>query len=170
MTLYVNIWIELILKNRVYKTKSYFVSCYQATQFFCKHQYGLLNSVGHRTRNFELRLDGSQLKTESSHWPYDHVFKTHLVGSSTLLVLRGWTLIMGNTRPEYLLRGPKFSGKKIWGHKFFGENSWGLKSISKIDLSFFKISIFLEVTDPNIVEIATISEIRKAEKPNFWVK
>ena len=74
---------------------------------------------------------------------------------------------MGNTRPECFLRGLKFSGKKIRGLKFLGENLRGLKSISKFDQIFFKISIFLEVTDPNIAKIVTISEIRKADKPNF---
>ena len=81
--------------------------------------------------------------------------------------LRGWTLLMGNTRPECFLRGLKFLGKKIRGLKFLGENLRGLKSISKFDQNFFKISIFLEVTDPNIAKIVTISEIRKAGKPNF---
>ena len=36
--------------------------------------------------------------------------------------VRGWTLLMGNTRPECFLRGLKFSGKKIRGLKFLGEN------------------------------------------------
>ena len=74
---------------------------------------------------------------------------------------------MGNTRPECFLRGLKFSGKKIRGLRFLGENLRGRKSISKFDQNFFKISIFLEVTDPNIAKIVRISEIRKADKPNF---
>ena len=41
--------------------------------------------------------------------------------------------------------------------------SGGLKSTSKFDQNFFKISIFLEVTEPNIAKIVTISEIRKAD-------
>ena len=69
---------------------------------------------------------------------------------------------MGNTRPECFLRGLKFSGKKIRGLKFLGENFRGLKSISKFDQNFFKIPTFLEVTDPNIANIVTISQIKKA--------
>ena len=78
--------------------------------------------------------------------------------------VRGWTLLMGNTRPECFLRGLKVSGKKIRGLKFLGENLRGLKSISKFGQNFFKISTFLEVTDPNIAKIVTISEIKKADK------
>ena len=74
---------------------------------------------------------------------------------------------MANTRPEGFLRGLKFSGKKIRGLEFLGENLRGLKSILKFDQNFFKISTFLEVTDPNITKIVTVSEIRKADKPNF---
>ena len=74
---------------------------------------------------------------------------------------------MGNTRPECFFKGSQISGKKIRGLIFLGENLRGLKSISKIDQNFFKISIILEVTDPNIAKIVTISEIRKAGKPNF---
>ena len=74
---------------------------------------------------------------------------------------------MGNTRPECFLRGLKFLSKKIRGLKFLGENLRGLKSISKFNQNFFQISIFLVVTDPNILKIVTISEIRKADKPNF---
>ena len=66
------------------------------------------------------------------------------------LAFRGWTLLMGNTRPECFLRGLKFSDKKIRGLKFLGENLRGLKSISKFDQIFLKISVFLEDTDPNI--------------------
>ena len=76
-------------------------------------------------------------------------------------------IINGEYPPGVFLRGLKFSGKKIRGLKFLGENLRGLKSISKFDQNFFKISIFLEVTDPNIAKIVTISEIRKADKPNF---
>ena len=47
---------------------------------------------------------------------------------------------MGNTRPECFLSGLKFSEK----------NLRGLKSISKFDQIFFKITISLEDTDPNI--------------------
>ena len=74
---------------------------------------------------------------------------------------------MGNTRPEGFLRDLKFSGKEIRGLKFLGENVRGFKAISKFDQNLFKISIFLEVTDPNIAKIVRISEIRKADKPNF---
>ena len=73
---------------------------------------------------------------------------------------------MGNTRPS-VFYGVTFSDKKIRGLKFLGENLRGLKSISKFDQNFFKISIFWEVTDPNIAKIVTISEIRKADKPTF---
>ena len=74
---------------------------------------------------------------------------------------------MGNTRPECFLRGLKFSGKKIRGVKFLGENLRGLKSISKFDQNFFKISIFLEVTDPNIAKIIAITRM-KGPKKNLW--
>ena len=87
--------------------------------------------------------------------------------SESSATIRGWTLLMGNTRPECFLRGLKFSGKKIRVLKFLGENLRGLKYISKFDQIFFKISIFLEDTDPSIAKIVTISEIRKAGKPNF---
>ena len=73
---------------------------------------------------------------------------------------------MGNTRPDRFLRGVIFR-QKIRGLIFLGENSRSFKSISKFDQDFFKISILLEVTDPNIAKIVTISEIRKADKPNF---
>ena len=73
---------------------------------------------------------------------------------------------MGNTNPKCFLRGLKFSGKKIKGLKFLGENFRGLKSISKFEQNFFKSSTFLEVTDPNIAKIVTISEIRKPDKTN----
>ena len=74
---------------------------------------------------------------------------------------------MGKTHPDCFLRALKFSGKKIRGIKFLGENLRGLKSISKFDQNFFKIFVFLEVTDLNIAKIVTISEIRKADKPTF---
>ena len=70
---------------------------------------------------------------------------------------------MGNTHPECFLRGLKISGKKIRGLIFLGENLRGLKSISKADQNVLKISN-LEVKDPNIAKIVTISEIRKADK------
>ena len=65
-------------------------------------------------------------------------------------MLRGWTLLMGNTRPECFSRGLKFSDNKIRGFIFLGENLRVLKSISKLDQLFFKISIFLADTDANI--------------------
>ena len=71
---------------------------------------------------------------------------------------------MGNTRPECFLSGLKFSGKKIRDLKFLGENLRGVKSISKFGQNFFKISTFLEVTDPSIAKIVTISEIKNADK------
>ena len=74
---------------------------------------------------------------------------------------------MGNTRPDCFLRGLKFLSKKIRGLIFLVGNLRGLKSISKFGQNFFKISTFLEDTDPNIAKIVTISEIRKAGKPNF---
>ena len=73
-------------------------------------------------------------------------------------------IINGEYSPGVFLRGLKFSGKKIRGLKFLGENLRGLKSISKFGQYFFKISTFLEVTDPNIAKIVTISEIKKADK------
>ena len=59
--------------------------------------------------------------------------------------IRGWTLLMGNTRPECFLMGLKFSEKKIRGLKFLGENLRGLKSISNFNQFFFKISIFWKI-------------------------
>ena len=76
-------------------------------------------------------------------------------------------IINGEYPPGCFLRGLKFLGKRIRGLKFLGENLRGLKSISKLDQNFFKISTPLKVTDPNIAKIVTISEIRKAGKPNF---
>ena len=65
---------------------------------------------------------------------------------------KGWTLLMGNTRPECFLRCLKFSDKKIRclkfsdkkirGLKFLGQNLRGFKSISKFGHIFFKIFIF----------------------------
>ena len=66
------------------------------------------------------------------HWKSDQ----KNLGSTSYCLLRGWTLSMGNTRPECFLWGLIFSGKKIRG----------LQSFSKLDQYFFKISIFLEVT------------------------
>ena len=66
-------------------------------------------------------------------------------------------IINGEYPPGVFLRGLKFSGKKIRGLKFLEENLRGLKSISKFDQIFFKIFIFLKVTDPNIAKIVTIS-------------
>ena len=40
----------------------------------------------------------------------------------SVVLVRGWTFLMGNTRPERFLRGLKFSDKKIRGLKFLGEN------------------------------------------------
>ena len=34
-------------------------------------------------------------------------------------LIRGWTLLMGNARPECLLRGLKFPDKKIMGSQIF---------------------------------------------------
>ena len=59
-------------------------------------------------------------------------------------LVRGWTFLMGNTRPESFLRGLKFSDKKIRGFKFLGENLRCIKSISKFD------EIYFEDIDPNI--------------------
>ena len=59
--------------------------------------------------------------------------------------LRGWTLLMGNTRPECFLRGLKFLDKQIRGLKFLGENLRGLKPISNFDQILYKISIFWKI-------------------------
>ena len=77
---------------------------------------------------------------------------------------KGVDMINGEYPPGVFLRGLKFSGKKIRGLKFLGDNLRGLKSISKFDQNLFKISNFLEVTDPNIAKIVTISEIRIANE------
>ena len=61
--------------------------------------------------------------------------------------------------------GSQIFGEKIRGLKFLEENLRGLKIISKFDQIFFKISIFLEDTDPNIAKIVTISETTQQEIP-----
>ena len=68
-------------------------------------------------------------------------------------------IINGEYPLGVFLRGLKFSGKKIRDLIFLGENLRGLKSISKFDQNFFKISSFLKITDPNISKIVTISLI-----------
>ena len=73
------------------------------------------------------------------------------------------TLLMGNARRGVFFKRSQIFGQKIRGLKYLGENLRGLKSISKFDLIFFKISIFSEA-DPNIAKIVTISEITKADK------
>ena len=69
--------------------------------------------------------------------------------------------------PGVFYKGSQIFGQKIRGLKILGGNLRGLKSISKFDRNFFKISIILEVTDPNIAKIVTISEIRKTGNPNL---
>ena len=61
--------------------------------------------------------------------------------------------------------GVFFKGSQIFGQKNKGSEIFrrkfkirGLKSISKFEQIFFKISIFLEDTDPNIEKIVTISK------------
>ena len=53
------------------------------------------------------------------------------IWSASSQTFRGWTLLMGNTRPECFLKGLKF----------LGEHLRSLKSISKFDQIFFKIPI-----------------------------
>ena len=61
------------------------------------------------------------------------------------ITIRGWSFLMGNTRPECFLRGLKFLEKKIRGLKFLGENLRGLKSISKFDQFFSKFLLFWKI-------------------------
>ena len=70
-------------------------------------------------------------------------------------------IINGEYLPGRFFKGSQIFGQKIRDLKILVENLRGLKSISKFDQFFFKISIFLEDTDPNIAKIVTISEIKK---------
>ena len=72
--------------------------------------------------------------------------------------------------PGVFSKGSQIFGQKIRGLKFLEENLRGLKSISMFGQNVFKIFSFLEVIDPNIAKIVTISEKRKTDKPNFWLK
>ena len=56
---------------------------------------------------------------------------TGLKNKNRFMTLRGRTLLTGNTRPEYFLRGPKFFGKNLRGPKFFGKDLRGLKFFGK---------------------------------------
>ena len=78
---------------------------------------------------------------------------------------------LGNTRPECFLRGLKFSGKKNKGSQIFWGKSKGsqIPSNQSLNKIFFEISIFLEVTDPNVTKIVTISDIWKADKIKKWL-
>ena len=76
---------------------------------------------------------------------------------------------LGNTRRpvrSVFLRGLEFSGKKNKGSQIFWGKSKGsqIPSNQSLNKIFFEISIFLEVTDPNVTKIVTISDIRKANK------
>ena len=78
------------------------------------------------------------------------------------MFVRGWKLLIGNTRPECFLRGLKFSGKKIRDLKFLGLNLRGLKSISKFDQIFFNTSIFWKI---QIQTSQNLLQFQKSEKP-----
>ena len=75
-----------------------------------------------------------------------------------------YTLFYKNSFVRTSRKGVSNFREKIRGLKFLGENLRGLKSNSKFDQNFFKISIFLKVTDQNIAKIVKISEIRKADE------
>ena len=79
------------------------------------------------TRMIISRMIQIKLKTLTS--PSRHKFNWVLKECTS----RDWILLVGNTRPEYFLRGFKFSGIEIRGLKFLGENLRSLKSISKCD-------------------------------------
>ena len=68
-----------------------------------------------------------------------------LLAYDTLACNKGADIINGEYPPGVFLWGLKFSGKRIRGPKLLGENLRGLKSISKFEQNFFKISIFMEV-------------------------
>ena len=59
--------------------------------------------------------------------------------------VRGWTLLMGNTRPECFLRGLKFSDNKIRGLKFLGIY---MEKIRDIRIYSEKIRGLIEKTMP----------------------
>ena len=78
----------------------------------------------------------------------------------TSLLVRGWTLLLGNTRPDCFYGVSNFREKK--GLKFLGENLKGLKSISKFDQisskSPFSWKLQIQISQKSL-------QFQKSEKP-----
>ena len=79
---------------------------------------------------------------------------------------KGVEIINGECPPGVFSKGSQTFGQKNKGSQIFLGKSKGsqIPSNQSLNKIFFEISIFLEVTDPNVTKIVTILDIRKADE------